>query len=42
MLYVLNKTNKTIHDPFFFFFFKICYVKKIRSTSNENVDKFLI
>ena len=36
MLYVLNKTNTTIHDPFFYF--KIYYVKKIKSTSNENVD----
>ena len=35
--------NTTIHDPFFFFFSKFAMLKKkIRSTSNENVDQFLI
>ena len=39
MLYILNKTNMTnttIHDPFF------AMLKKLRSTSNENVDQLLI
>ena len=40
MLHVLNKTNTTntnIHD---LFYFKIYYVKKIISTSNENIYQF--
>ena len=41
MLCVLNKTNTTIHDPFLFQNL-LCKKKKIRSTSNENVDQFLI
>ena len=40
MLCVLNKTNKTIHDPFLFQ--NLLCKKKKRSTSNENVDQFLI
>ena len=44
MLCVLNKTNTTIHDPFLFqnLLCKKKKKKKIRSTSNENVDQFLI
>ena len=37
MLHASNKTKKTIHD---FFFPKICYVKKFRSTSKEDIDLF--
>ena len=43
MLHILNKTNtinKTIHD--LFLYFKICYVKKIRSVSKEDTNQFLI
>ena len=41
MLHVLNKKNTTNTNIQDLFCFKICYVKKIRSTSNENIDQFL-
>ena len=40
MLCILNKTNTTIHDPLVFQ--NLLCKKKIRSTSNENVNQFLI
>ena len=43
MLCVLNKINTTIHDPFFISKSSMLYIYiYIRSTSNENVDQFLI
>ena len=37
MLHASNKTNNTIMT---FFYFKICYVKKFRSISKEDIDQF--
>ena len=43
MLCVLNKINTTIHDPFFISKSSMLNIYiYIRSTSNENVDQFLI
>ena len=43
LCYVYWKKKTQLTKPFMIlFYFKICYVKKIKSTSNENVDQFLI